>query len=196
MTRLGRHWPALLVLGLSAWMLWLAAQPGAGAAIGPSDPAWPTNWGWAGFGPDLLAILAVLASAMWADRHVGRIGLAARVGLWLVAAGFAANGVGAAASGPLAHVPPGSALDVWWWGWSGPWPPASNPADFAAGVGFLLLAGSWVRPLLARWWGRWTTAAVGALAGLAALVAAGTIDAAIRSAEWSAWVEASSRFHG
>lgn len=191
MTRLGRHWPALLVAGLSGWMVWLANTPAVTWEAEVADPAWPANWGWAGLGPDLLAILAVLALAVWADRRIVPHTSPARLGVWLLAGGWMANGVGAAVSG-LAGLPPGSAVDPW----QGLLPrPVGNPADFAAGVGLLILTGSLVNHLVARWWGKWTAAAVAALAGLAGVVAAGAIDAAIRAAEWSAWVEASSRFH-
>ncbi len=195
MTRLGRCWPALLVTGLSGWMVWLAAQPGAAATIGTCDPAWPQNWAWAGVGPDLLAILAVLALAVWADRRVGQIGRTARLGAWLVAAGFVANGVGAAASGLLAQVPPGTAVDVWLQSWPWWWP-ANNPADFAIGVGMLLLTGSLVSYLSARWCRRvWSTRAVAAVTALAAVGLAAALDVALRWTELAAWVAASSRFH-
>ncbi len=195
MTGLRRHWPALLVAGLSGWMVWLAGQPGAAATIGTSDPAWPQNWAWAGLGPDLLAILTVLALAVWADHRIGQIGRAARAGLWMLAGGFAANGVGAGASGLLAHVPAGTAVDVWLQSWPWWWP-ANNPADFAAGAGVLLLTGSLVSYLAARWCRRaWSTAAVAAVTALAAVGIAAALDVTVRGVELASWVEATSRFH-
>lgn len=140
--RVLRRWPAVLVVGLTTWMLMLEPDmmmlrlpfPADLTAV---DPVWPISWGWWGAVPAAAVAFGIVTvatpAARWLGRNLGHPRLFA-AGCWLFAAGAVGNTVGAIASGWLEPVVPGTAVDPWHIGYV--W---TNPADFAVILGALML---------------------------------------------------------
>ncbi len=192
--RVLRWWPAVLVVGLTGWMVLLA--PAGDATLrpvteivvlhhrmaafysAPADPAWPASWSWYGVIPAVvLAGAAVaLAGPMW--RRLGAAGgrpVLAATGCWLVAAGIVGNAAGAIVSGLVGPVPPGTAVDPWAAGALGTF----NPADVALHLGVLLVAVA----VLCRWWRPMVATAGAAVLAVGVLLA----TTALRSIEIVGW---------